>query len=128
MKSFLPLLTGALLFLGACNSQPTPPAAVSEEVTESKAEALAEHKLEAGQKIYEANCAGCHDAEVAGAPKPGDKAAWKDRIAQGVEVMTKKSIEGFAGKAGIMQPKGGNDMLTNEEVTNAVVFMVEKSK
>ena len=63
-----------------------------------------------------------------GAPKPGDKAAWKDRIAQGVEVMTKKSIEGFAGKAGIMQPKGGNDMLTNEEVTNAVVFMVEKSK
>ena len=42
--------------------------------------------------------------------------------------MTKKSIDGFQGKAGAMPAKGGNASLTDEEIANTVAFMVDKSK
>ena len=109
-----------LCALGACNPDKLP---VSDEVLESRAEALAEKKLEEGKKIYESNCAGCHDSGVSGAPKPGDKIAWRERIPLGIAVLAKKSIEGYEGKTGVMPPKGGNSTLTDEEVTNAVDFM-----
>ncbi len=121
LKSFMPVLTAGLFLLGACTPEKQPD---NEELTESRAEALAEQKLATGKRVYEANCAGCHDAGVAGAPKPGDKAAWKERLTQGIEAINKKSIEGFDGKTGMMPPKGGNAILTDEEVTNAVTFMV----
>lgn len=58
-----------------------------------------------------------------GAPKPGDKAAWADRVAQGLDVMKQKSIDGFTGAAGMMPAKGGNMDLTDEEVGGAVAWM-----
>lgn len=121
IKSFLPLLIVGIFFLGACN--PENPAE-TEELTESKEEALAEQQLASGKTIYEANCAGCHDAGVAGAPKPGETAVWNERMAQGMNTVVKKSIEGFEGKTGMMPPKGGNAVLTDEEITNAVTFMI----
>ncbi len=140
MKPFLPFLTVSLFFLGACGLEKPPaslefpkskdqaaaPAApVAEPVKEA---APADPKLAAGKTVYDANCGACHEAGMMGAPKPGDKAAWAPRIAQGVEVMTKKSITGFTGKAGAMPAKGGAVALTDEEVTNAVAFMADKSK
>jgi cytochrome c5 len=125
IKSFLPLLTITLFFLGACSPEKS---AENEEVTESREEALTEMKLGAGKMVYEANCAGCHDAGVAGAPKPGDKPAWSKRITAGLEAMTKKTIDGFEGESGVMPPKGGNDILTDEEVTNAVTYMASTLK
>ncbi|NTV16437.1 MAG: cytochrome c5 family protein [Chlorobiaceae bacterium] len=125
IKFFLPLLTFTLFFLGACSPEKS---AETEEVTESREEKLTEMKLGAGKVVYEANCAGCHDAGVAGAPKPGDKPAWIKRMGAGLEAMTKKSIEGFEGESGVMPPKGGNAILTDEEVTNAVTYMASKSK
>lgn len=144
MKPFLPFLTVGLFFLGACGLE-KPPASLEfpEAKTDAapvaapatapvaepvKEEAPADPKLAAGKTIYDTNCAACHDAGMMGAPKPGDKAAWSARIAQGVEVMAKKSIDGFTGKAGMMPAKGGNASLTDEEVTNAVAFMADKSK
>jgi cytochrome c5 len=125
IKSFLPLLTFTLLFIGACSQEKS---VETEEATESREESLAEMKLGAGKVVYEANCAGCHDAGVAGAPKPGDKPAWSKRMDTGQDAMTKKSIEGFEGETGVMPPKGGNAILTDEEVTNAVTYMVSKLK
>ncbi|MCX6180233.1 MAG: c-type cytochrome [Chlorobiales bacterium] len=126
MKLFVPsFLIVSLFSLGACDPEKLP---VSDEVYESKAEALAEQKLDEGKKIYESNCAGCHDAGVSGAPKPGDKNAWRERIASGVAIMAKKSIQGFEGKTGVMPPKGGNSTLTDDEVTNAVNFMISNLK
>ncbi|MEI8187260.1 MAG: c-type cytochrome [Chlorobiaceae bacterium] len=120
-KVFFPAMFIVTLFsLGACNPENLP---VSDEVLESKAEALAEKKIAEGKKIYESNCAGCHETSVSGAPKPGDKAAWRERIAAGVAQLAKKSIEGYEGKTGVMPPKGGNPALTDEEVSNAVDFM-----
>jgi cytochrome c5 len=126
LKLFVPVFVIISLFsLGACNPDKLPQ---SDEALELKAEALGEQKIEAGKKIYESNCAGCHDTGVSGAPKPGDKEAWRERIAPGVAAMVKKSIEGYEGKTGVMPPKGGNDTLTDQEVANAVDFMTVKLK
>ena len=40
-----------------------------------------------GEDVYKATCTICHGAGVAGAPKLGDKAAWKARIAQGTPTL-----------------------------------------
>lgn len=139
MKPFLPFLTVGFLFLGACGLEKPPaslelPSKEKEAASEAApaaaapAAAPADPKLAAGKTVYEGNCGGCHDAGMMGAPKPGDKAAWKDRLPQGVETMAKKSIEGFQGKAGMMPAKGGNTSLTDEEVTNAVAYMADLSK
>ncbi len=79
-----------------------------------------------GQGIYMNFCASCHDSGIAGAPKTGDKAAWKPRIAKGVDVLTANAIKGFKGSSGFMPAKGGMSALSDEEVTNAVMFMLEQ--
>jgi len=79
--------------------------------------------LQAGGGIYTAVCAACHDSGAAGAPKTGDAAGWKARIAQGYDVLTKHAIAGL----GAMPPKGGNPDLDDIEVARAVAFMSNKS-
>jgi cytochrome c5 len=142
MKPFIPFLTVGLLFLSACGlekppaslkfpddkKEAVPATATAPTAAPATGDAPADPKLAAGKTVYDANCAACHEAGMMGAPKPGDKAAWAPRIAQGLEVITKKSIDGFQGKAGMMPAKGGNASLTNEQVTNAAAFMVDKSK
>ena len=81
-----------------------------------------------GESTYNASCAACHAAGVAGAPKLGDKAAWKDRIAQGNDTMYNHAIKGFQGKKGMMPAKGGNASLADADVKAAVDHMVSKSK
>jgi cytochrome c5 len=81
-----------------------------------------------GAKVYQSTCSACHAAGVAGAPKFGDKAAWKDRIAQGNAKLYEHAIKGFQGKAGFMPPKGGNSALSDAEVKAAVDHMVSKAK
>lgn len=81
-----------------------------------------------GKATYDATCAACHTAGVAGAPKLGDANAWKDRIAKGEAALTTNAIKGFQGKAGFMPPKGGNATLKDDDVKAAVQYMVEKSK
>jgi cytochrome c5 len=142
MKPFMPLMTAGLLLLGACGLEKppaslefpeekkdaAPAAAAAPTAAPATGEAPADPKLAAGKTAYDASCAACHEAGMMGAPKPGDKAAWAPRLAQGLEVMTKKSIDGFQGKAGMMPAKGGNASLTNEQVTDAVAYMADKSK
>ncbi len=42
--------------------------------------------------------------------------------------MTSKSIKGFTGKQGMMMPKGGHPKLTDDEIGNAVAYIVSQSK
>jgi cytochrome c5 len=81
-----------------------------------------------GKKIFEANCAACHGAGIAGAPKFGDKALWAPRIAQGVSVLYTHAIGGFQGKSGAMPPKGGNLALPDADIKAAVDYMVAAAK
>jgi cytochrome c5 len=81
-----------------------------------------------GEATYKAACLACHGAGVAGAPKLGDKAAWKDRIAQGNDTLYKHAIEGFKGSKGFMPAKGGRADLKDADVKAAVDYMVAQSK
>lgn len=78
-----------------------------------------------GKTTYATSCVVCHGSGVAGAPKTGDKATWDKRIEQGQDKLVKNAIDGFSGNTGIMPPKGGNSSLTDEQVTNAVHYMLE---
>lgn len=81
-----------------------------------------------GEDIYKKTCFACHDAGVAGAPKLRDKAAWAQRIAQGMDTLYTHSIKGFQGKVGMMPPKGGNMALSDADTKAAVDYMVSQSK
>ncbi|QOY94659.1 cytochrome c5 family protein [Massilia sp. UMI-21] len=79
--------------------------------------------LQAGNAVYAAVCAACHDSGAAGAPKVGDNAGWAQRISQGYDTLVKHAIEGIRA----MPAKGGNPDLDDLEVARAVVFMTNKS-
>jgi len=76
-----------------------------------------------GEQVYNTACFACHGAGVGGAPKFGDAAAWKPRVAKGRATLNKHAIEGFQGEAGYMPPKGGRVDLSDEEITAAVGYV-----
>lgn len=77
-----------------------------------------------GQKIYRQACAFCHDKGIAGAPKPGDAAAWSTRLAQGMDALYSTALLG----KGAMPAKGGNPSLTDADVKAAVDFIAAQSR
>lgn len=77
-----------------------------------------------GKGTYTTACFACHGTGAAGAPKLGDKAAWKKRIAQGTATLNDHAINGFKG----MPAKGGNASLSDDAVKAAVKYMVKGSK
>ena len=81
-----------------------------------------------GAAVYASTCKVCHEAGLAGAPKSGDRAAWAPRIAQGIDLLHKHSLEGFQGKAGYMPPKGGRTDLSDQSVMNAVDYLVSQAQ
>jgi cytochrome c5 len=66
----------------------------------------------------------CHAAGLAGAPKAGDAAAWKARVAQGVPTLHDHAINGIRA----MPAKGGNPSLSDAEVKAAVDYLVAQVK
>ena len=80
----------------------------------------------AGKSTYDAVCAVCHAAAVAGAPKTGDKAAWDARLkaAKGKEGLYASAIKG----KGAMPPKGGNTSLSDDAVKAAVDYLLATAK
>jgi cytochrome c5 len=73
---------------------------------------------------YQSACFACHGTGAAGAPKLGDKGAWKSRIAQGMDTLLDHAINGFKG----MPPKGGRGDLSDDTVKAVVEYMVKNSK
>jgi len=119
----------ALAGLAACGKQPesaAPAAAPTAAAPAPVVAAPAENAL--GKSTFGKVCAMCHAAGVAGAPKPGDKADWGPRIAQGEETLYKHALEGFTGAKGMMPARGGGAALKDEEVKAAVDYMVAQSR
>lgn len=83
---------------------------------------------ESGKAVYDKACMACHAMGIAGAPKLGDAADWSARLAKGMDVLHSNAINGYTGDKGIMPAKGGNPSLSDDEVKNAVAFMVESSQ
>ena len=75
-----------------------------------------------GEAVYNAVCHTCHATGLLGAPKYGDAGAWGARISKGKDTLYTHAINGF----NAMPAKGGADIV-DEEVTNAVDYMVAGS-
>lgn len=78
--------------------------------------------LKLGEEVFKVQCAACHVAGVAGAPKVGDAAAWAPRIATGYEALLNSALKG----KGAMGAQGGGDFETLE-IGRAVVHMANAS-
>ena len=81
-----------------------------------------------GPQVYNSACLACHGAGIGGAPKLGDAAAWASRIAQGADILNDHAIKGYTGSAGYMPAKGGRVDLSDQEVSDAVAYMVDESQ
>ncbi len=95
-------------------------AAVSETAS---AESVAAGDARPGESVYGGLCHACHAAGLANAPKPDDTAAWEERLAKGLDAMVDVAIQGFGG----MPPRGGDPSLTDEEIRETIIFMLEQA-
>ena len=77
-----------------------------------------------GAATYKEACAACHMTGAAGAPKLGDKEAWKARIAAGNDAMYAAVLQG----KGAMPAKGGRADLSDDVIKAAVDYMIAQSK
>ena len=77
-----------------------------------------------GEEVFKAVCTTCHTAGLMNAPKLGDKAAWKARIAQGKPMLYDHALKGIR----MMPPKGTCTACTDKEIKNGVDYMVSKAK
>ena len=125
----LTLTLCAAALLAACGKQEPAaapaPAAPAPVAAAPAAAPAAENTV--GKAVFNKTCALCHAAGVAGAPKPGDKADWGPRIAQGLDVLNKHAIEGYTGSKGQMPPRGGSTA-TDDEIKAAVKYMTDASR
>ena len=78
----------------------------------------ANRPLASGESVYTAQCAACHAAGLAGAPKFGDAAAWGPRIATGYEALLTSALKG----KGAMGAQGGG-AFRDAEIGRAVVHL-----
>ena len=79
-----------------------------------------------GEEVYNSACFACHMTGAGGAPLLSDVAAWEVRVAQGKPLLVKRAVEGYIGEIGIMPAKGGRLDLSDEEVENAVTYMLDQ--
>lgn len=78
----------------------------------------ANRPLASGEEVYKAQCAACHAAGTAGAPKFADAGAWGTRLGQGFTALVEAALKG----KGAMAPQGGGQF-SDLEITRAVAFM-----
>ena len=72
-----------------------------------------------GEQVYNTACMACHAVGVLGAPKLGDKAAWNDKLAKGLDASLQIAIKGI----NAMPPKGNCLNCSDDELLAAIKFM-----
>ena len=108
----------------AASETPVEAAAAVVAQAESATAAAAAPAAIDGEAIYKASCFACHGTGAAGAPIVGNAAAWATRIATGQDPLVSSAING----KGAMPPKGGAMNRSDEEITAAVVYMMQSSQ
>ena len=82
-----------------------------------------------GPQVYNVACNACHGTGAGGAPVVGNAEQWAARIAQGMDVLNDHAVNGFEGDAITpMLPKGGRVDLSDQEIYDAVEYMVSASQ
>lgn len=82
----------------------------------------ANRPLKAGEEVYKAQCAACHAAGAAGAPKFADTGAWGSRIKQGLDTLVNSALKG----KGAMGAQAGGDF-NDTEIARAVVYLANNA-
>jgi cytochrome c5 len=118
----------AVALLAACGKQESAAPTAAPAPVAAPVPVAAAPENTAGKSVFGKTCAMCHAPGVAGAPKPGDKADWGPRIAQGKEVLYKHALEGFNGSKGQMPARGGATALSDADVKAAVDYMADASQ
>ena len=131
MKPLLLISSLSLAFLFSCKSSSEEAAAEPEK--ESKPAhpwdwIPEDPDLLAGRAIYQVECSGCHDEGEEGAPSLAKADEWATRADKGLDVLLDHAINGFQGPDGKMPARGGTPSLTDQEVTNAVNYMLATPK
>ena len=126
-KPSLFLATLSFTLLASCGQTEAPaPAAAPAPVIAPAPAPVAENTV--GKSVFGKVCAMCHAVGAGGAPKPGDKADWGPRIAQGNDILYKHALEGFNGAKGQMPARGANAALTDDEVKAGVNYMADQAR
>ncbi len=73
-----------------------------------------------GGQVYQEYCSLCHESGFDNAPRIGDRATWLPRTRLGLDPMVRVAIRGH----GAMPPRGGQANLTDEELRDAVIYMI----
>ena len=100
------------------------PAAVAAAAAAPVAPAAGKADRGAGERLYKQTCAACHATGAAGAPKPGDKAAWEARTKQGADALVASVVKG----KGAMPPRGAAGNASDAEIRAAVDYLVAQVK
>ena len=74
----------------------------------------------AASKSCSVTCGKCHQTGEGGAPKIGDRAAWRERAKKGYKVVLQSALKGHAG----MPARGGMAELSDVEIGRAVQYMM----
>ncbi len=86
---------------------------------------FSELRLKLGRSVWIETCKPCHTTDIAGAPQVSDKAAWAPRLKQSRETLYEHALKGLFGPKGTeMPPRGGNAVLTDDQVKAAVDYMI----
>jgi cytochrome c5 len=77
-----------------------------------------------GAQVVRVQCAQCHDAGFANAPRTGDHAAWLPYLKLGMDAAVRKVVQGHSE----MPARGGRPSLTDSEIRDAIVVMASKRR
>ncbi|HEU0198717.1 MAG TPA: c-type cytochrome [Nevskiaceae bacterium] len=82
-------------------------------------------KAMSGKEVVANVCSACHETGMLGAPKIGNKADWEPRFKNqgGLAGLEKHAIHGL----GNMPPRGGDSGLTDQDIHNAIQYMLSKA-
>jgi cytochrome c5 len=87
-----------------------------------------------GESVYSNVCIACHSSSMSPmtkAPAMGDYSAWKDRIAQGRDILFQHATTqpGYVGpNGGFMPARGGRPELTDEEIKSVIEFFISSAE
>jgi cytochrome c5 len=76
------------------------------------------------EELYSSVCAACHTTGALNAPKLGVAAEWNPRLDKGIEQVIANAIAGI----GAMPAKGTCATCSDEDIANAVEYMVSQSQ
>ncbi len=81
------------------------------------------YDLALGESVFTDRCLRCHGEGVYDAPRLGNAGDWEARVRQDLATLIEHAVKGH----GRMPPKGGFSELSDQEVSAAVAYVVDRS-